>query len=59
MAESTMGFFNYFREEPQGFEGVTGGGAWPVGTGWGLLGGGGSVFGLPGWSGGGKINGLG
>jgi len=32
------GFFNHFRDEPEGLVGVTGSGTWPVGAGWGPLG---------------------
>ena len=59
MARGGVGFRNYFRDEPEGLEGVTGGRAWPVSAGWGPLGGGGDVSGLLEGSGGGKINGLG
>jgi len=32
MVENGVRFFNHFRDESAGFEGVTGSGAWPVGT---------------------------
>jgi len=38
MAGGGAGFFNHFRDEPEGLAGVTGSGTWPVGAGWGLLG---------------------
>jgi len=38
MARGGVRFFNHFRDKPEGLEGVTGGGAWPVGAGWDLLG---------------------
>jgi len=44
MAESGVRFLNHYRDEPEGFEGVTGGGAWPVGAGWGPLVGGAGAF---------------
>jgi len=34
MARGGVGFFNHFRDEPEGLEGVTGGGPCPVGAGW-------------------------
>ena len=39
MARGRAGFVNHFRDEPEGLEEVIGGGAWPVGAGWDLLGG--------------------
>jgi len=44
MAESGINLFNHFRDGPKGFQGVTGGGACPVGAGWGPLGGAGGCF---------------
>ena len=41
-ARGGVGFFNHFRDKPEGLEGVTGGGAWPVGAGWDPLGGAGA-----------------
>ena len=38
MAGGGAGFFNHFRDEPEGLAGVTGSGTWPVGAGWGLPG---------------------
>jgi len=42
MAGGGVGFFNHFRDKPKGLEGVTSGGAWPVGAGWDPLGGAGA-----------------
>ena len=44
MARDAGGLFNHFRDEPDGFEGVTGSRAWPVGTGRGPLGGSGAFL---------------
>jgi len=39
MAGVVVGFFNHLRDVPEGLVGVTGSGTWPVGAGWGPLGG--------------------
>ena len=33
-ASSEAGVINHLRDEPEGLEGVTGDGPWPVGAGW-------------------------
>jgi len=39
MAGIGAGFINHFRDGPEVLAGVTGSGTWPVGAGWGPLGG--------------------
>jgi len=38
LAGDGAGFFNHFRDGPEGLVGVTASGTWPVGAGWGPLG---------------------
>jgi len=42
LASGKAGVFNHLRDEPEGLEGVTGGGPRPVGAGWDPLGGAGA-----------------